>query len=65
MPLPDYCAVCRSGRTVHHGVAELHVYVMQTAEGRLYVQYDAEQHEEKVRQFGYLPDRALVCSASR
>jgi hypothetical protein len=32
--------------------AELHVVVLTTAAGRLFVQYDAEQNEGKVREFG-------------
>lgn len=44
--------------------AELHAYVMQTPSGLLYLQYDAEQHEEKVRQFGlYLVGLGLLCIA--
>lgn len=42
--------------------AELHAYVMPTADGLLYVQYNAEQHEEKVRQFGfYLIGLGALC----
>jgi len=32
---------------------ELHVVVLPTSAGRLYVEYDAEQNEAKVRAFGY------------
>ena len=32
---------------------ELHAVVLTTSIGRLYVQYDAEQNEAKVREFGY------------
>ena len=32
---------------------ELHVVVMPTSAGRLFVEYDAEQNEAKVRAFGY------------
>ena len=32
---------------------ELHVVVLPTSAGRLFVQYDAEQNEAKVRDFGY------------
>lgn len=43
---------------------ELHVYVMQTADGLLYVLYNAEQHEAKVRQFGYyLIGLGVLCIA--
>lgn len=42
--------------------AELHAYVMPTADGLLYVQYNAEQHEAKVRQFGfYLIGLGALC----
>jgi len=41
---------------------ELHVVVLATAAGRLYVQYDAEQNEAKVREFGiYLLGLGALC----
>lgn len=41
---------------------ELHVVVLPAAAGRLYVQYDAEQNEAKVREFGlYLIGLGGVC----
>lgn len=44
--------------------AEYHVYVMQTADGRLYVRYNAAQHEDKVREFGfYLVGLGVLCIA--
>ena len=63
--LPDHLRGLQVGpHQLAHGAAELHVYVMQTAEGLLYVQYDAEQHEEKVRQFGYyLIGLGVLCIA--
>lgn len=63
--LPDYLRGLPVGpHQLAQGEAELHVYVMQTAEGLLYVQYDAEQHEEKVRQFGYyLIGLGVLCIA--
>jgi signal transduction histidine kinase len=64
-PLPDTLRDLPVGpHLLTQGGAELHAYVMQTAEGRLYVQYNAEQHEEKVRQFGYyLVGLGLLCIA--
>jgi signal transduction histidine kinase len=64
-PLPDELKTLALGphRLTTKG-AELHVYVMQTAEGRLYVRYDAEQHEDKVREFGlYLIGLGVLCIA--
>ena len=41
---------------------ELHAVVTSTPEGRLYIEYDAEQNEAKVREFGlYLLGLAAVC----
>ena len=41
---------------------ELHAVVTSTPEGRLYVEYDAEQNEAKVREFGlYLIGLAALC----
>lgn len=52
--LPDYMEALSEGpHILNHQGAEVHVYVMASAYGTLYVLYDAEQHEEKVRQFGY------------
>ncbi|HTJ97814.1 MAG TPA: HAMP domain-containing sensor histidine kinase [Rhodocyclaceae bacterium] len=43
-----------------HG--DVHVFVMPTSQGRLYVQYDAEQSESKVNEFGaYLLGLVLLC----
>lgn len=43
---------------------ELHVYVMTTAAGKLLVQYDASQNEDKVHDFGfYLFGLSLFCVA--
>jgi signal transduction histidine kinase len=64
-PLPEYLQPLgdgphRPGRPERH----LHVVVQTTAAGRLYVQYDAEQNEEKVRQFGYyLIGLGAICIA--
>ncbi len=63
-PLPAHLAHLadgphRPGRPDRH----LHVVVMPTTQGRLYVQYDAQQNEAKVQEFGlYLIGLALVCS---
>lgn len=52
--LPDYIADLGEGPHIFiHAGAELHAYVMSTPYGVLYLQYAAEQHEEKVRQFGF------------
>ena len=63
--LPDHLRDLSVGpHLLTHGAAELHAYVMQTSEGLLYVQYDAEQHEEKVHQFGfYLIGLGVLCIA--
>lgn len=62
-PLPDHLRHLRPGpHRLHADDQELHVFVMPTAEGRLFVQYDAGQNEEKVRQFGlYLAALGMLC----
>lgn len=62
-PLPAYLERLSPGpHRLHADEQELHVFVMPTAEGTLYVQYDAGQNEEKVRQFGlYLLALSLLC----
>ncbi|RPI41951.1 MAG: sensor histidine kinase [Betaproteobacteria bacterium] len=62
-PLPDHLKPLADGvRRLHHAGAELHVVVMTTAQGRLYVQYDARSNESKVEQFGlYLLGLGLFC----
>lgn len=64
-PLPKHLHGLSLGpHLLKHDSAELHTYVMQTAEGLLYVQYNAEQHEEKVHQFGfYLIGLGVLCIA--
>lgn len=64
-PLPEYLQGLAVGpHLLKREGAELHAYVMQTAEGLLYVQYNAEQHEEKVHQFGfYLIGLGVLCIA--
>ncbi len=53
-PLPAHLASLSDGQhLVRHQDAELHVVVLPTAAGRLFIQYDASQNEAKVRQFGY------------
>lgn len=61
--LPPYLHNMSSGpHRLHSDQEELHVFVMPTAEGQLYVQYDASQNEEKVRQFGlYLMALSILC----
>jgi len=63
--LPDYMAELGEGpHMLSQADAELHAYVMSTAYGLLYLQYNAEQHEEKVRQFGfYLIGLGVLCIA--
>lgn len=63
--LPDYMAALPEGPHILTDTgAELHAYVMSTAYGELYLQYDAEQHEAKVRQFGfYLLGLGALCIA--
>lgn len=63
--LPEYLRGLSPGPHRFHGeTAELHVYVMPTAKGVLYVQYDAAQNEAKVREFGYyLLGLCLMCIA--
>lgn len=48
----------RPGRPNRH----LHVVVLPTVDGRLFVQYDAEQNEAKVREFGfYMLGLGVLC----
>lgn len=63
--LPDYMAVLPEGpHILTQPGAELHAYVMPTAYGLLYVRYDAEQNEAKVREFGfYLLGLGALCIA--
>lgn len=62
-PLPPHLAKLtdgphRPGRPAQH----LHAVVLTTAAGRLFVQYDAEQNEERVEQFGwYMIALAALC----
>jgi signal transduction histidine kinase len=64
-PLPAHLAGLadgphRPGRPNRH----LHVIVLPTAEGRLFVQYDAERNEAKVHDFGaYLLGLGALCIA--
>lgn len=62
-PLPGHVAALSDGQhRVHVAGAELHVVVLPAAAGRLFVQYDAEQNEAKVREFGYyLLGLGLLC----
>lgn len=62
-PLPAYLATLSDGphRPLHPG-QELHAVVLTTTNGRLYVQYDAELNEAKVREYGYyLIGLGIVC----
>ena len=61
--LPDYMAALSEGpHMLTDADAELHAYVMSTAYGKLYLQYDAEQHEAKVHEFGfYLLGLGALC----
>lgn len=64
-PVPPYLAALVDGphRPVHPTM-ELHAVVMPTAQGRLFVQYDAQINEAKVHEFGlYLVGLAAVCIA--
>lgn len=63
--LPDYMQTLPVGpHLLSLSGAELHAYVMRTPGGMLYVQYDAEQHEDKVNQFGfYLIGLGALCIA--
>lgn len=62
-PLPEHLRLLADGPHRLGGVHEhLHVIVLPTAQGRLYVQYDAAQTEAKVRQFGlYLLGLTGLC----
>ena len=53
--LPQYLSGLADGphRPRRQVGRELHVVVLPTSAGRLYVEYDAEQNEAKVRDFGY------------
>lgn len=64
-PLPAYLAALSVGpHVLKDQPSELHAYVMQTAWGRLYVEYNAEQHEAKVHDFGfYLLSLSALCIA--
>lgn len=62
-PPPAHLAALSDGQhRVRLAGAELHVVVLPTPSGRLYLQYDAEQNEDKVRQFGlYLLGLGALC----
>jgi signal transduction histidine kinase len=62
-PLPPHLRTLAEGpHRPRHREQELHVVVITTAAGRLYVQYDAEQNEAKVREFGiYLLGLGALC----
>ena len=62
-PVPPYLAGLSDGPHRPRVVGrELHAVVTSTPEGRLYIEYDAEQNEAKVREFGlYLLGLAAVC----
>lgn len=64
-PVPPHLAALADGpHRPDRPSQELHVVVMPTAQGRLFVQYDAEQNEAKVREFGlYLIGLGAVCIA--
>lgn len=64
-PLPAHLAALADGpHRLGRPYQELHVVVLPAAGGRLYVQYDAEQNEAKVRQFGwYLIGLGALCLA--
>jgi len=63
--LPDHLHHLPPGpHLLSEPVSELHVYVMPTRAGLLYVQYDAASHEDKVRQYGlFLLVLGGLCSA--
>ena len=64
-PLPAHLTALadgphRPGRPSRH----LHVVVLSTPQGRLFVQYDAQQNEAKVHEFGlYLIGLTALCAA--
>jgi signal transduction histidine kinase len=62
-PLPAQLAALSDGQhLVRPGQAELHVVVLSTPAGRLFVQYDAKLNEAKVHQFGmYLLGLGALC----
>ncbi|MCX8113651.1 MAG: hypothetical protein N3D71_01070 [Burkholderiaceae bacterium] len=64
-PLPAHLMSLADGpHRLGRPYQELHVVVLPAAGGRLYVQYDAEQNEAKVREFGgYLIGLAAICLA--
>ena len=64
-PLPDYLHGLADGmHQPQQRGKELHVVVTPTSAGRLYVQYDAQQNETKVRDFGlYLVALGAFCIA--
>lgn len=61
--LPAYMAALPEGpHILTDSGTELHAYVLPTPYGQLYLQYDAESHEAKVRQFGfYLLGLGVLC----
>ena len=63
--LPAYLQQLSDGpHRLKQADAELHLYVRATSAGRLFLQYDAAEHEEKVDEFGlYLLGLTLLCSA--
>lgn len=63
-PLPAYLTRLSDGpHRLKSPQAELHLYVQTTLAGRLYLQYDAAEHEAKVDEFGfYLLGLSLLCS---
>ncbi|SMB22647.1 putative HAMP domain-containing protein 16 [Sterolibacterium denitrificans] len=63
--LPPYLLQLGDGpHRLKQASAELHVYILATPAGRLYLQYDAAVHEEKVNEFGiFLLGLTLLCSA--
>ena len=53
-PVPPRLAGLQDGpHRDESGAAELHVMVLPAAGGRLFLQFDAEQNEAKVREFGW------------
>lgn len=64
-PLPAYLAGLSIGpHVLKDQPREIHAYVMQTVQGRLFVQYDAAEHEDKVHEFGYyLIGLGILCIA--
>lgn len=64
-PLPAHVAALADGaHRLGRPYEELHVVVLPAAGGRLFVQYDAEQNEAKVREFGaYLAGLGAICLA--